>query len=302
MRPTCTGLRVRSPSDAQVIFHAVSLNILPMVSRRLDTDERRSISSGCVFVWQERGPNAEATGLGIERWTDGIRWGPSRVRDEFLFYHEKDPAPVEDVASDSDASAHSQAGPSRGFLRNNLIKQTYSVFVDTPSGRRKWHLIAYFTQESVDYLRSIEDIPQLAALSVPPGMYKSARSAKGRPRDQQTHEQHALYSSHVPQPQYAGYGVGGQGSPPPPGPPGFMPKLPPPGWAENPTFQHQQHHHHHTLHHVAGVQQGRTQPRADNVPKAVDALAPLAYLQTIMPPRRHPLDEQALMSLSPRFP
>jgi len=34
-----------------------------MVSRRLDPEERRSISSGCVFVWEERGPNAEATGV-----------------------------------------------------------------------------------------------------------------------------------------------------------------------------------------------------------------------------------------------
>jgi hypothetical protein len=145
-RPTCSGLRVRSPADAQVIFHAVSLNILPMVSRRLDTDERRAISSGCVFVWEERGPNAEATGLGIERWTDGIRWGPSRVRDEFLFYHEKDAAPTEDIASDSDSS-QSHAGPShsRGLLRDNLIKQTYSVFVDTPRGRRKWHLSKAFS-------------------------------------------------------------------------------------------------------------------------------------------------------------
>jgi hypothetical protein len=62
-QPTCTGLRVRTPSDAHVIFHAVSLNLLPIVSRRLDTEERRGISSGCVYVWEERGPNAEATGV-----------------------------------------------------------------------------------------------------------------------------------------------------------------------------------------------------------------------------------------------
>jgi Gti1/Pac2 family transcription factor len=62
-RPTCTRLRVRTPYDAHVIFHAVSLDLLPMVSRRLDTEERRSISSGCVFVWEERGPNPEATGV-----------------------------------------------------------------------------------------------------------------------------------------------------------------------------------------------------------------------------------------------
>lgn len=27
---------------------------------------------------------------GIERWTDGLKWGPSRVRDDFLYYQEKD--------------------------------------------------------------------------------------------------------------------------------------------------------------------------------------------------------------------
>lgn len=64
-RPTCTRLRVRSPLDAQTIFHAVSLGILPMVARRLDTEERRAIHSGCVFVWEERGANAEATGVAI---------------------------------------------------------------------------------------------------------------------------------------------------------------------------------------------------------------------------------------------
>lgn len=110
--PTCTRLRVRysglpwgclptrslisfdrSPQDAQVIFHAVALGVLPMVTRRLDAEERRAISSGNVYVWEERGPNPEATGvsrpllalplpigshptntqLGIERWTDGKR-------------------------------------------------------------------------------------------------------------------------------------------------------------------------------------------------------------------------------------
>jgi hypothetical protein len=34
-----------------------------MVARRLDTEERRAINSGCVFVWEERGANAEATGV-----------------------------------------------------------------------------------------------------------------------------------------------------------------------------------------------------------------------------------------------
>ena len=98
-RPTCTDIRVRSVADALIIFYAVSKGTLPIVSRRLDSEERRCIRSGSVYVWEERGPDAEATGvsllssplpsvplkffhfkLGIERWTDGIRWGPSRVR------------------------------------------------------------------------------------------------------------------------------------------------------------------------------------------------------------------------------
>lgn len=60
--PTCTQLRIRTPLDAHVIFHAVFLGLLPIVSRRLDTEERRAICPGCVFVWEERGPNTEATG------------------------------------------------------------------------------------------------------------------------------------------------------------------------------------------------------------------------------------------------
>ncbi|KAJ7141241.1 Gti1/Pac2 family-domain-containing protein [Mycena epipterygia] len=183
-RPTCTGIRVRTPADAHIIFHAVSLGILPMITRRLDTEERRAICSGCVFVWEERGgPNTEPMGLGIERWTDSIRWGPSRVREEFLFYHEKDPDPIDiDLGYDSETASPLGYGPSHVLVRENLIKQTYSVFVETANGRRKWHLIAYFTQDSVDYLSSVDDIPYLAGLRAPPGMYKSARSAKGTGR------------------------------------------------------------------------------------------------------------------------
>lgn len=58
-RPTCTGLRIRAPADALVVFHAVALGILPLVERRLAVDERRFIHSGCVFVWQERIQSAE---------------------------------------------------------------------------------------------------------------------------------------------------------------------------------------------------------------------------------------------------
>ena len=52
-----------------------------MVTRRLDANERLALTTGCVYAWEERGPHSEVTGLGIERFTEGRRWSPSRVRD-----------------------------------------------------------------------------------------------------------------------------------------------------------------------------------------------------------------------------
>ena len=87
--PTLTNVRIRSTRDALQIFYAVARNILPMTTRRLDAEERRasvplpsmyfathahvsyrlsSITSGCVYIWEERCANSEATGMGMERW------------------------------------------------------------------------------------------------------------------------------------------------------------------------------------------------------------------------------------------
>jgi hypothetical protein len=98
-------------------------------------------------------------------------------------------------------------------------------------------------------------------------MYKSARSAKGRPRDQQLHESHILYSSQAPQPQYVPYAT-------------FVHKRPPVDWD------------------TAAFQQHSRQHSTEITKVEVTALAPLDYLQNIPPPRRHPLDEKALMSFT----
>ena len=63
--PTLTGIRVRSVHDAHIIFHAVYLDVLPMVTRRLDTEERRAVRAGNVYIWEERGRNSEATGVSL---------------------------------------------------------------------------------------------------------------------------------------------------------------------------------------------------------------------------------------------
>lgn len=95
-RPTLQNVRIRSTRDALHVFGAVARNALPLITRRLDAEERRNIIPGNVYVWEERGANTEATGLGMERWyvlicvghswrkfifclrTDGMGWGPSR--------------------------------------------------------------------------------------------------------------------------------------------------------------------------------------------------------------------------------
>ncbi|KAF9000571.1 hypothetical protein BDZ89DRAFT_1147184 [Hymenopellis radicata] len=154
-----------------------------MITRRLDTDERSLISAGNVYVWEERGASAESTGTGIERWTDGIRWGPSRVRDGFLFYQEK-----QDENHLYNGNALRTSHSSRNdAAKSVLTKQTYTVNV--PISR--WNAkvapqygvspIAYFTDAALNSLRTVDQIPQLANLTVPHEHYQTARAVKGRP-------------------------------------------------------------------------------------------------------------------------
>lgn len=183
--------------------------------------------------------------------------------------------------------------PSRSFL----IKQTYTVFVETPRGQRKWHLstsswnflqilfssnilVAYFTEDTVSRLRSIDDLPQLASLSVPHGKFKSARSAKGRPDYIFNPESD---SPVFPRLEYVPHA---------PRSPSISPTTPPTedNWspitsenepmlvAHSPSFSGQ----------VASEDSNR------------DNLVPLHYLQDNAPPRRNPTDEKILMLLTSR--
>ncbi|KAI0081958.1 hypothetical protein K474DRAFT_1016772 [Panus rudis PR-1116 ss-1] len=172
--PTCAGIQVRDIDEANCIFHAVSLGQLYLYSQRLSIEERRSIHTGCVFVWEERSSSGESNGEGLERWTDGRRWSCSKVKNDFLFYQEKLPEIKDDLVV-------------AALLPNQLVKQTYSVYVQTPRGRRKWHLVAYYTPETRDHLRTIDDIPSLSQLrgTVPVGAYKQARVPRTRARAMQ---------------------------------------------------------------------------------------------------------------------
>lgn len=63
------NVRIRSTRDAHQIFFGVARKVVPLITRRLDAEERRAIVPGNVYVWEERGSNNEATGLGMERWS-----------------------------------------------------------------------------------------------------------------------------------------------------------------------------------------------------------------------------------------
>jgi hypothetical protein len=157
-------------------------------------------------------------------------------------------------------------------MRENLIKQTYSVFVETASGRRKWHLsmcsasslpsaelscntvlVAYFTQDTVDFLRTVDDLPHLASVRVPPGMYKSARSANRTGRTRSSDQPYLYGSSTVNRSQP-----------------------------------------HNVVVTATGIFCNPTSPR-----RVQEMLAPLEYLENVPPLRRHPIDEKALMSFVP---
>ncbi|KAG5653524.1 hypothetical protein H0H81_012598 [Sphagnurus paluster] len=108
-------------------------------------------------------------------------------------------------------------------------------------------MVAYFTQDTVDYLRTVDDLPHLASISVPPGKYKTARSGNRGRSHPQGFEADMAESSLA---------------------------------AEYPAPRH---------------------PPTTSLPvlhRSSAVLAPLEYLKNIPPHRRHPIDEEALMSLA----
>jgi len=189
--PTCRGIRIRSTHDAHRIIRAVELGVLPITQRRLDGEERKALRSGDVWVWEERGTGSDNTGLGIERWTDGRTYGPSRVRDDFLFYSERDQEPFQ---------------PSAPYAAQNglsLVKQTYSVFIRGANGIGL--PAAYFSQATVEDLATVDHMPSVARIPVPDGRYTSARSNKHKGREEVRRPRHGSDSSYSPTSEYSAY-------------------------------------------------------------------------------------------------
>lgn len=167
-RPTLANIRIRSVEDARIILYAAHRGLLPVITRRLDADEKQALRPGDVYVWVEGNPQTDITGLGIVRWTDGRKWSQSRTRDEFLYYEEED------------ANGCPLPRPDR------MVKQTYSTTVSATASRAAYRIClhTYYTDNSLRLYGTIDSIPELQGLQVPPGLFtrikKPGRKSKDR--------------------------------------------------------------------------------------------------------------------------
>ncbi|CAG8599456.1 2039_t:CDS:2 [Racocetra fulgida] len=178
IEPTFHGY-IETTQDTLLIFEACRKGCLTKICRRLQEKERKIITSGSVFVFDERES-------GIKRWTDGLVWSPSRILGNFLIYREldkrpptgkKDSSPVERQRSDSvDMESQSEKNKERAlvgsltntyrFKKGGLIKKTMSIMVNGVSQ----HMISYYTKEDVlaGKLKTPSSMPNLAILEISP--------------------------------------------------------------------------------------------------------------------------------------
>ncbi|KAF8687609.1 Gti1/Pac2 family, partial [Rhizoctonia solani] len=167
-------LYIRSARDAHTVFEAVRLGMLPMVTQRLSVVDCELLQPGQVYCWEQE--NGES---GIERWTDGRRWGGSRARENFLFYIEAQARLEQEEGSssiDDYQIPQSQKAP-WDFRQDKrcagFTKQTYSAWVKFGPMHppRRWNLTAYFAGEDYLNLPTVDSDPIFSKFDIPPGVY-----------------------------------------------------------------------------------------------------------------------------------
>ena len=72
---------IETTGDALLILEAARRGLIPRVTRRLVDSERKMITSGSVFVFDE-------VESGIKRWSDDFLWSPRRILGNFFLYRE----------------------------------------------------------------------------------------------------------------------------------------------------------------------------------------------------------------------
>ncbi|KAK7047615.1 Global transcription regulator sge1 [Paramarasmius palmivorus] len=176
---------IETTGDALLILEAARRGLIPRVTRRLVDSERKMITSGSVFVFDE-------DESGIKRWTDGFFWSPSRILGNFLLYRETDKKSTNrgrgsdtvDLGDENNSLSRPKDGGQVGsdklrernlmgsltnspkFKSDGLMKKTFSLTIDGVAQ----HLISYYRVEDVENgrLRSPSSLPELASLSISP--------------------------------------------------------------------------------------------------------------------------------------
>ncbi|KAI5889122.1 uncharacterized protein SCHCODRAFT_02703564 [Schizophyllum commune H4-8] len=129
---TCRGVFLKDERDAKTVLYAVCMGMLPIIHRRLDDYGRRAVRAGDVYVFEPKSAVAEPNG--IERWTDGVSWNPSKNKDYFLYYDEK---------------ARQLPAVESGERHYYLLKRTYAATVTPQPGAvpRELHLVWYAARD-----------------------------------------------------------------------------------------------------------------------------------------------------------
>ncbi|KAF0421773.1 Gti1/Pac2 family-domain-containing protein [Gigaspora margarita] len=178
IEPTFIGY-IETTQDTLLLFEACRRGNLVKISRRLQEKERKIITSGSVFIFDERES-------GIKRWTDGLLWSPSRILGNFLIYRELDkrtPAGKKETttmerqrSNSTDTEFQVEKNKERAlvgsltntyrFKKGGLIKKTMSIMVNGVNH----HMISYYTKEDVlaCKLKIPSAIPDLAILEIAP--------------------------------------------------------------------------------------------------------------------------------------
>lgn len=147
--PTFVGF-VASLVDAAIVIEGSMQGFLPRVAHRPPECWHADLArSGHIFVFEEKESD-------IKRWTDGVKWSPSRLHEGFMLYRELDRhaaqnrrhvLPVNTRARDQIAG-HGLYGSlidSYHFRNEGLMKKTISV----RQGESCWRLISYYQVENV---------------------------------------------------------------------------------------------------------------------------------------------------------
>ncbi|KZO95778.1 hypothetical protein CALVIDRAFT_537760 [Calocera viscosa TUFC12733] len=201
--PSVARAGVSSQHDALVIFEAARRGCIPVMRHRLaDNEKDIHLMPGSVYVWEEAHASDRSSRC-LRRWTDGVKWSQSRMREPFLFYEEvppferteqdrrnryaNTPPSTSTLPSDAHGAAPRARHPSR---RDRIIKQdglkklTFSALVcmdlaDPQDKWAKWHLVCYMTGNDRT-IPGVAELPKFAPIEVPDGVYFDT---KGVPLD-----------------------------------------------------------------------------------------------------------------------